>query len=209
MGLDEIRADAVFNQKRIAGLDLEKLSRDKLVDFVKTELAQNVYPLIDAVVEAVQKELGGLEEGLGELDEAVEILEQRDEEDDEDVLQPETAQQILGVLQLGRAITVAATPFLTKCVQVTDEKRKRLKNMIMAYSQGLEVVAEIIVAITVKPEPEDADQAEDGDGEGVDEDQDAAEPAAAAGAPVGGADGDDDDGEGDDEDDGLDDPEEG
>lgn len=191
MGLSEIRADAVFNQKRIAGLELDKLSREKLVDFVKTELAQNVYPFLEAFAEAVQKDLGQIEETVGELDEAVEALE---EGNDEEALHPETAQQILGLLQLGRTISAACTPFVTKGVQITDEKRKRLKNMIAAYAQGFEVVAEMIVAITVKPEPEDADQAEDG--EDADDGAPANDEAAAA-----------DDGEGDeDEDDGLDAP---
>ena len=187
MGLAEIRSDAKLNRQQLLNADLSKMDRAALAQFVKTELAENVWPFLEGLAEATQKEMGALEEAVEELDEAVEELEAGGES-----LSPETSQQIMGVLGLGHAITAEIVPFLGK---LDDARRKKLKQMIRAYREATEVVGQIVVAITVKPEAAEAGA------DALDEDEDGEDDDAEPGNDSADADGT--------EDDGLDDPEEG
>lgn len=191
MALAELKADTKINSQRLRSLDVSKMDRNELAKFVKVELAENVWPWLEGLVEAVQEEHGKLEEEIESLDEAVEGLE---EDASDDALHPETAQQILGVLTLGRQIAIEITPALQG--KALDEmKRKRLAKMVKQFRQAVEIVAEIVVAVTVQPDEEDDDKP---DGAPANDEADAGE------GGVDDEDGDDDaDG---DEDDGLDAP---
>lgn len=195
MGLAEIKADSKLNRQRIAAIDFSKMDRAALAKFIKDELVENVWPFLEGLVEATQGEMKAIDEAVGELDEAVEVLEQGG--DDEEALHEETAQQILGVLTLGRQIAIEIGPVLAKGGTLDEIKRKKIARMVKVFRQSVEVVAEVIVALTVKPEEEPADGApagEPGDEDDIEDD------AAAV-------DGDDDEGDEDgDADDGFDAP---
>jgi len=184
MGLAEIKADSKINRQRIAAIDFSKMDRAALAKFIKDEFVENVWPYLEGLVEAAQGEMKALEEAVGELDEAVEVLE---DGDDEDALHPETAQQILGVLQLGRQIAIDIGPVL-KGGKLDEIKRKKLVKMVAAFRQAVEVVAEIVVAVTVKPD-EDAEPGDPANDEApADGEEDLEDDAAAI-------DGDEDEGE--------------
>lgn len=129
MGLIELRADAK--------LQCERIRSSKLPEGLKTELADNVWPFLEAL----------LEENLG-MDEAIgELIDQS-----ENVLQPELAAAIVGALEMGKIICKEAEALLEQSDD--DLRNKRVTDSIKQYRQAAEIVTDEVVASTVDIEAE-------------------------------------------------------
>lgn len=147
MGLSEIKADCKIHRERLLGMDLDALVLDprKLAAFLKAELADNLYPLLEGSVDAIEEDVVA---HVDELDDAVEELIDQSE----DVLHPETAAQILGVFEICKIVCKELDSILPA---LKDEvRRRRLKELVKSARQGIEVVAEVVASITLDPEEE-------------------------------------------------------
>lgn len=168
MGLAEVKADA-----KLRGADLSKASTlegvatlDQLKAWLRAELVDNVYPMFEGVVAAVQEDI---EPALDELAEAVdELMDQADE-----ILHPPSAAKIIGVFELGKALAVELEALIARADDVT---RKRVGDLIKLYRQSAEVASEMVAGFTLDPEepasaaePEDGATADDGDDEDEDD----------------------------------------
>lgn len=169
--LDRVAADAVLVRKRLAKLDPSKID-------LKTELADNLYPILEGLVDAVKKRLADVE------DEVADLGEQVDEMNDQvgEVLHPETAGQIVEVFTLGDLLASELEQLMPK---LDDLTKKRVRQIVKSYRQGVVVISQVLAEITMPVNPdasppqetpegeaerEDDDEGEDDEGEEDDED---------------------------------------
>jgi hypothetical protein len=130
MGLIELRADCKLQRERIMASNLP--------EGLKTELADNVWPFLEAL----------LEENLG-MDEAIgDLIEQSD-----NVLQPELAAAIVGALELGKLICKEADALIGQTED--DLRKKRITDLLKQYRQAAEIVIDEVAAATVDLEPDE------------------------------------------------------
>ncbi len=130
MGLIELRADCKLHSERIM--------RSKLPDGLKNELAENIWPFLEAL----------LEENLG-MDEAIgELIDQS-----ENVLQPELAAAIVGALEIGKLLCKETEALIEQTED--DLRKKRITDLLKQYRQAAEIVTDEVAAATVELEPED------------------------------------------------------
>jgi hypothetical protein len=176
MGLAELKADCKVHRDRLLRADLAGLDLAQLTAFVKSELAENLFPLLEGLVEAIQEDVCA---PLDELDDAVdELIDQS-----EDVLHPETAAQIVGVIEVGKLLCNEMDMLLAALKD--DVRRKRVREMVKAYRQAAEVVTELVVNMTLDDEDEptkdgekkpgaepEPDAGAEGESEDEDEDED-------------------------------------
>jgi hypothetical protein len=150
MGLAELRADAKLVRERLAAqADID----------IKHELTENVLPLFEALVDAIH---GDVVEPLADLEETVDqIVDQSS-----DVLHPETAARIAGVIELGKSLAGELEALLS-AGKVDDVSKKRIKQLVRTYRQGAEVAGNIIAEITIPledlPQAQPTDAASDDD----------------------------------------------
>ncbi len=167
MGLIELRADCKLQRERILA--------SKLPAGLKQELADNVWPFLEALVE----ENLGMDEVIGDL------IEQSD-----NVLQPELAAAIVGALEIGKMICKETESLIDQTED--DLRKKRITDLLKQYRQAAEIVTDEVAAVTVELEPDDDetpvevptapesddddDDEPDDDAEVGDEDENEAEP---------------------------------
>jgi hypothetical protein len=146
MGLAELRADCKVHRDRLLRADLATLDHAGLIAFVRSELADNLFPLLEGLVEAIQDDVVA---HVDELDDAVdELIDQS-----EDVLHPETAAQIIGVFEIGKLLCNEMDVMLAALKD--DVRRKRVREMVKAYRQSVEVATEAVVGMTLEAEEEE------------------------------------------------------
>ena len=142
--LESLRADAKLHRQRIAKADWSKLGDAGKA--MKSELADNLWPWVEAYCEAVAEEVVGR---VDDLDEAVfELIEREDS-----AIHPELAMMIIGVFEHGKLVAAELEKLLP---HADDLQRKRLKDMVHAYRQGAEIVAQRVAEVTLD---------DDGDGD--------------------------------------------
>lgn len=139
--LDRVTADVVIARKRLAKLDASKLD-------VKSELLDNLYPLFEGFVEATKKRFDMLEEDLNYVGEKLEEIEESGEQ-----LHPETTQQIIEVFALGDLLATELEQIVPK---LDDLAKKRVRQIVKSFRQGVVVVSQVLAEITIPLEPEDA-----------------------------------------------------
>lgn len=138
MGLAEFKADAKLARERILGLTNSEID-------LKHELTENILPLFEAMCDAIDEDVVADLDGLS--DAVDELIDQA-----EDVLHPETAAKLMGVLELGKLLAKELQAVLPRCDEVT---RKRGKALIKGYLQGFEVMKAEITEITIPDEPDE------------------------------------------------------
>lgn len=138
MGLPELRADCKLQRERILG--------SKLPATLKSELADNLWPFLEAL----------LEENLGMDDAIAELIDQS-----ENVLQPEFAAAIVGALELGKLICNEVDALIKDSDD--DLRKKRIAGLLTDYRRAAEVVTDEVAAATVDMEPEEDEEPEDED----------------------------------------------
>jgi len=150
MGLAELKADAVLLRERFA--KMSGTDEGKNVDLA-FELAENILPMFEGLVDAINEEIV---EEVADLGEAVdELVDQSG-----DVLHPETAVRILQVFEMGSMLANELEKMFPKLDEIS---RKRVKQAVKAYRQGAQVIGEVIAEITMPVDPDEPDDAEPGD----------------------------------------------
>lgn len=166
MGLAEIKADARLSAERIAAVDFDSMDLAALRAFIKTELTDNLYPLIEGAVDATDEIAGEIE---GELEELGNFVE-----GDADGLMPETAERLIAVYALGKLIANDAEALMKE--PGNELIKKRLKKNLGTFRQSTEVAIGLVKDLTIEVDDDkpDAETAPDGDAEqdGEDGDQD-------------------------------------
>jgi hypothetical protein len=147
MGLAEVKADIKLARDQIANVSS--------LDELKQQLLDNVLPLMEGMVEATNE---GLAEQAGLLDSVMTEVEQL-QDDNGDVLMPETLATILAVFDLGRQVATELEGLLKKADDVT---KKRALGLIRAFRQQAIVVSEELAEITIAIELDDDAAAPDG-----------------------------------------------
>ncbi len=142
MGLIELRADCKLQRERILS--------SKLPAGLKEELADNVWPFLEALVE----ENLGMDDAIGEL------IDQSD-----NVLQPELAAAIVGALEMGKMICKEVEALIDEADD--DLRKKRVTGMLKQYRLAAEVVTDEVAAATIEMEPEDDEPADSPEPEDV------------------------------------------
>lgn len=172
--LAECKADVKLLRQQIAETEIDKMTRDDLAKFVKTQLADNLLPLFEAFVETIDAKMIEHEDAIGELDAAIENIE-----GDNEGIHPETAEQFGNFIGIVLAYEKAVQPLVKKADDVTKRKLAPLRKHLL---EGAQVIAAMIADLTIKPdddapatdgepegdvEPEDGEDAED---EGAEDD---------------------------------------
>lgn len=145
MGLAELRADAKLHRERIAKMKLADLPPEKLGAVLKLELVENIFPMFEGLVDALEEDYGT---ALDDLNTAVDQLIDQSS----DLLQPQTAAQILGVFELGKLL---ANELEALAKQADDVSRKRIAELVLTYRRGAEVVGTLVAGITLDEDDED------------------------------------------------------
>lgn len=140
MGLAETQADIKMARDQIAAVTT--------LDELKTQLLDNVLPLMDGIVDSTREEFARHGEVLQSVVDEVDTMV--DESDD--ILQPETTGEILAVLELGKVLANELETLLKKADEIT---KKRVAPILKAYRQGAIVLGEKLAEITIPLEPED------------------------------------------------------
>lgn len=160
MSFDELGADARLHRERILKSDLKPGTDVGLM--IKRELAENVWPFLDALVKEIRTEVV---EEIGDLGEAIDELIEREDS----ALHADLSAMIIGLFEHGKLIAAELEKLLP--AQQDDLARKRLAEMIHAYRQGVEIVTERVIEVTIEI---------DAEGEGGGDEAEAAKTEAAA-----------------------------
>ena len=149
MGLAELRADAKLNRERLLRMDHEGMESEQLAKVIKSELADNVWPWLQALVGAVDEEIVA---ELADQGEAIdELIDQS-----QNILHPELTGKIMGVFGTGKIIALALDKLLEDHPDLLDElSRKRLGEMTRGYMQTAEIVSQEVIDSTIELEPEE------------------------------------------------------
>ncbi|MBT8452998.1 MAG: hypothetical protein KJO40_13600 [Deltaproteobacteria bacterium] len=139
MGLAELKADCLVHRERILRQNFAKFGDVGKV--LQSELAENVWPWLDGLVDALREEV--IEE-VADLGEAIDELIEREES----AIHAELSAMILGVFEAGKMICNETE----KLLEATDDElgKKRIAEMLLAYRQGVAIVAERIVEVTLE-----------------------------------------------------------
>lgn len=126
----------------------------------KKDAAENLYPLIQSLLEAVDARLRTTEEVVGTL-----------LEETESIIQPDLAGQIFGLIDLGNQLVEAVKP-----LTLDDVSKKRVMEIIAAWEVGASLVIEAVeeVAIDDEPDEDDEETEDEEDAEGEEDDTQAA-----------------------------------
>lgn len=163
--LQSLKADCNVRREAV-------LRSSSLDPATRTELAENLYPLLDALFELV----------IDELDQQGAAIEELIDQSD-NVLHPELTAKIIGVFELGKAICLEAEVLLEKS-DVDDLAKKRFTAVINEYRRAAEETTQACTAVTVELDDFDDDgydrAIESGDDDDDDEDGDDADDHADA-----------------------------
>lgn len=122
--IDALIADFRVSRKRLLSWvteELPKTDTNEAIKFVVMEIANNVYPSL--IAEAEQ---------IAEVDEVIqEVVEQQDS-----YIQPDLAAQILHTATLGESVVTEVKKVLN---EINDLKRKRIKELLDAFEQSVEI----------------------------------------------------------------------
>lgn len=171
MALADLKQDLASHRERLSKLKLDGMAPEKFAAVMKMELVENVFPLFEALVESIEDEVLVQVDELGQA--VDELIDQS-----EDVLHPETAAQILGVLEVGNLIAKELESALARLkeLEADDElERKRATDLIIAYRQAHPIIEGMIGQITLDPSEDQPSNGVSGAGvpdDGGDEDQD-------------------------------------
>jgi hypothetical protein len=159
---------------------------EKLAAFAQTlknELAFNVLPMFEGVVDAIHEDIG---QDIADLREDVDDILN----DSGDSLTEETAAQIIGVFELGRVVC----NLLEKATLHADAMtKKRAKDAIKAFRQGETSMRDVVTAITLPeelegdpgdPDPDAANDEQAGDGDPEDDAGDGEDDEPTEGEPT-------------------------
>lgn len=134
----------------------------------KTEMAQETYPLLQAVTEFFAERLDRAEHAIAEL------LNQT-----ESFIQPDLAEQIIGALNVGRQLAVVVGKLRVGNLDAVT--LSRLKQFGAAFMGAAAATEQVVAEVTLEPEtPEEGEDEGDED----DEDTDGGEEPVDANAPV-------------------------
>ncbi len=163
MGLSELRADATLNRERLHRAALEGLTHEELATFVKGELADNLWPWLEAFSQAVDEEV--VAELADQGDAIDELIDQSN-----NILHPEMTAKIVGVFESGKLLCLALEKLLADHPDVVDEmSKKRLTEMSKRYQQLVEMctneLADITVDLEAEAEAEESEAKPDGETE--------------------------------------------
>lgn len=95
------------------------------------ELADNVMPLLEALIEAITADNKARDEEIDGIGEMVDQLV-----DNAEVLQPETTTKIVAVLEVGKLL---ATELEALLPHASDVAKKRIQKQILAYRKGVDL----------------------------------------------------------------------
>lgn len=131
----------------------------------RAELLNNILPLIEGIASAAQKEVDELDDVIEDMGNAVdELIENKGE-----ILLPETAAKIAGVLECGKLITDELEKLVPK---LDDVAKRKCKELIKMYRQGVAMVVKDLQEITVPDEDEPVlPEAEGHNADAVDDDK--------------------------------------
>lgn len=125
----------------------------------KREFADNLYPLLQEIVEKIDERCANTEEMI------LELIEQT-----ESIVQPELATQIFGVIDLGLQLCTVVDE-----AKLDDVTAQKLKIIVEAYRLAATITQEAVNDATVEDDETDEDVDETGDDENeetlVDSDQ--------------------------------------
>jgi hypothetical protein len=129
MGLAELKADA-------------KLLREQ------NPAHADIYAMFEGMIEAAEETDAVVEDLSDAVDELI--------DQNGDVLHPETAAKVIGLVELGKLLAKELDAALVK-FKFDDLSKKRIRQMVKAYRAGAEIVGEIIAEVTlpIEPEPEE------------------------------------------------------
>lgn len=116
----------------------------------RLELADNVIPLLEGIMEAVDAKFSEHDEHIDELGAGLdELIDQSN-----DAIHPETAEKIASVLEVGKMMSDVLEKNLKK---LDDVSRKKAVQYITAYRQGTEMLLAMLEEITIPDDEDDAD----------------------------------------------------
>lgn len=165
--LTELSGDIAQHVARLGDTDFTRLSKDQLAKVVQVELADNILPLLQGIVEATAALAKDTEENLEDLAGAIDgILDESD-----DMLQPDTTASIMGVFELGGAIAEELKALMAK-VSVDPARRQRLMKLMATYAASVETVGTHLLSVTLNDDDDDDDKetTDDHDADGVESD---------------------------------------
>lgn len=121
----------------------------------RAELLNNILPLIEGIAAAAQQEVNDLDDVIEDMGDALdEIIDNKGE-----VLMPETAAKIGGVLECGKLIADELEKVMGK---LDDVAKRKSKELIKMYRQGVALIAKDLAEITIDPEQPQPANAEPG-----------------------------------------------
>lgn len=128
----------------------------------KKELADNLYPFLEDLIEKIDQRFSETEDMVAELVETT-----------ESVIQPELHDQIIGALVIGMQLC----DLVIKIVETTppnEETLKRLQENVKAYRAAYAMTVEAVDEVTLDPDDEEDDDDSDEDADDDDEEPEAA-----------------------------------
>lgn len=157
--LQQTKADAQLNRERLVATKISDLPQpvtlESLFDWLKSELALNAYPLVEALTDAVQEDVV---RDVAELAQELDALAE-----DSEFLHEETIGQILTVFDQGKVLC----QLLEAATKAGDQTtRKRAQNAIRTYRAQESAVRDVVMAIPTL----EADGEPDDGGDGGDDD---------------------------------------
>jgi len=148
MALQDLRSDLATALEQITAASGSSLD-------LKATLIDTVFPLLAGVID----EMVNAEASVADLGSAVDELINQDE----DILHPETAQQISGVLAAGLLLATE----VEKLKGVDEVTKKKLGKLILAYRAGVQTVEQIIAEITIPLDELDGADPDSEDEDGI------------------------------------------
>jgi hypothetical protein len=129
----------------------ERRARRNLSGDMRREFAMELYPLLAAIVEAIDERTGLLDNAF------TEIIEQT-----ESFLQPDLSLAVAQVLNLGKALAEMMMKFQPG-MKLGPESAKQLHALAQNYLSAVEPVTKALAEATLDPNAVDDDEDEEGD----------------------------------------------
>ena len=161
MSVQQLRADLEAHRSRISKLAVRGQSPDQLAAVVRVELSENVYPLLDAVLELLERDVL---EPLADVGAAVdELIDQADE-----VIHGGTADAVYEALGAGDDVAKLLEAAVAEADDVT---RQRATAAVEKFRRLAGEAVAVLTNITLEPQAdgageEQADGGSDAQGEG-------------------------------------------
>jgi ABC-type transporter Mla subunit MlaD len=125
----------------------ERYATESTVE-ARLELADNVIPLLEGIMEALDAKFAEHDEELDNLGEGLdELIDQSN-----DAIHPDTAEKIASVLEVGKMMADELEKNLKKLDDVT---RKKVTQYITAYRSGADMLFQMLEEITIPDDDAD------------------------------------------------------